>query len=102
MLENELMDVLSGTGKSGGESAPRDSRLPKSLYLRQLQRHPGGTWRSLLEADHAFTAYTARDMVPLENRSPTLESCRILHVHGFFAWPWAEGFFGPDAGKIPL
>ena len=53
------------------------------------------------EAGHAFAAYMARDMVPMENQSPTYESCEIHSMSmEFFAWPWSEKFFGPQADKF--
>ena len=53
------------------------------------------------EAGHAFAGYTCRDIVPMESQQPTLESCEIHSMSmEFFAWPWAEGFFGPDTDKF--
>ncbi|MPN13230.1 hypothetical protein SDC9_160551 [bioreactor metagenome] len=43
----------------------------------------------------------ARDIQLLDYRNPTLESCEIHSMSmEFFAWPWAEGFFGNDTKKF--
>lgn len=101
MLENELMDVLSRTGKSGGGYCTEIPDYQSPFIFANFNGTQGDVEVITHEAGHAFAAYTARDMVPLENRSPTLESCEIHSMSmEFFAWPWAEGFFGPDADKF--
>ena len=52
------------------------------------------------EGGHAFAGYTARDVFPMALQSPTMESCEIHSMSmEFFAWPWAEDFFGDQADK---
>ena len=101
MLENQLMDVLSRTGKSGGGYCTEIPDYASPFIFANFNGTQGDVEVITHEAGHAFAAYTAREMVPLENRSPTLESCEIHSMSmEFFAWPWAEGFFGPDADKF--
>ena len=53
------------------------------------------------EAGHAFAAYTNRDRVPYSTVWPSMEGCEVHSMSmEFFAWPWAEGFFGKDTRKF--
>jgi len=53
------------------------------------------------EAGHAFAAYMNRDRVPMSYTWPSLEACEVHSMSmEFFAWPWAEGFFGKDTQKF--
>jgi len=53
------------------------------------------------EAGHAFAAYLNRDRVPTETIWPSLEGCEVHSMSmEFFAWPWADGFFGDDTRKF--
>ncbi|MDD7700964.1 MAG: M3 family metallopeptidase, partial [Eubacteriales bacterium] len=53
------------------------------------------------EAGHAFAYYMNRDRVPLSYCWPSMEACEVHSMSmEFFAWPWAESFFGADAQKF--
>ena len=53
------------------------------------------------EAGHAFADWTNRKRIPSSYIWPTLEGCEVHSMSmEFFAWPWAEGFFGPDTRKF--
>ena len=53
------------------------------------------------EAGHAFAGWYNRKRVPASTIWPTLESCEVHSMSmEFFAWPWAEKFFGPDTRKF--
>ena len=42
-----------------------------------------------------------RKRVPDSYIWPSLEACEVHSMSmEFFAWPWAEGFFGPDTRKF--
>ena len=101
MYDNELLDVLSRKGKAAGgycTSLP-DHRAPFIFANFNGTSHDVEVITH--EAGHAFAGYVARDIVPLENQSPTLESCEIHSMSmEFFAWPWEEGFFGKDTDKF--
>ena len=101
MMDGELLDVLSRTGKAGGGYCTEipDSRSP--FIFANFNGTQGDVEVMTHEAGHAFAAYMARDMVPLENHSPTYESCEIHSMSmEFFAWPWSEKFFGSQADKF--
>ncbi len=100
MLEGELMDVLSRKGKSGGGYC---TSLP-DYHCPFIFANFNGTQHDVEvithEAGHAFADYRARDISPLDSRSPTMEACEVHSMSmEFFAWPWAELFFGAGAEK---
>jgi M3 family oligoendopeptidase len=100
MFKNELMDVLSRKGKEGGGycAGIPDYKVP--FIFANFNGTQGDVEVLTHEGGHAFAGYTARDVFPLELQSPTLESCEIHSMSmEFFAWPWAEDFFGDQADK---
>ena len=100
MRENELMDVSSREGKEGGgycESIP-DHGVP--FIFANFNGTQGDVEVVTHEAGHAFAAYMNRDRVPSSTVWPSLEACEVHSMSmEFFAWPWAEQFFGPDTSK---
>ena len=100
MRENELMDVSSREGKEGGgycESIP-DHGVP--FIFANFNGTQGDVEVVTHEAGHAFAAYLNRDRVPSSTVWPSLEACEVHSMSmEFFAWPWAELFFGPDTSK---
>ncbi len=101
MFENELMDVLSRKGKAGGGFCTSFPDYKAPFIFANFNGTAGDVEVITHEAGHAFAAYTCRDIVPMESQQPTLESCEIHSMSmEFFAWPWAEGFFGPDTDKF--
>lgn len=101
MLENELLDVLSTEGKEGGgycTSIP-DYEVPFIFANFNGTQHDVEVITH--EAGHAFAAYMNRKRVPLEYVWPGMEACEVHSMSmEFFAWPWAEGFFGEDTKKF--
>lgn len=101
MLDGELLDVLSTEGKAGGgycTSIP-DYGVPFIFANFNGTQHDVEVVTH--EAGHAFAAYTNRNRVPMETVWPSLEGCEVHSMSmEFFAWPWAEGFFGPDTRKF--
>ena len=100
MRENELMDVESREGKEGGgycNSLP-DYGVP--FIFANFNGTQGDVEVVTHEAGHAFAAYVNRDRVPSSTVWPSLEGCEVHSMSmEFFAWPWAEQFFGPDTQK---
>ena len=99
MLENELFDVLTRPGKSGGGYC---STLPdyKAAFIFANFNGTSGDIDVLThEAGHAFNSHMIRDRSPSPLRDYTSETAEV-HSMGmeFFTWPWMEGFF-KDAGK---
>ncbi len=100
MFKNEPMDVLSPKGKEGGGycAGIPDHNLP--FIFANFNGTQGDVEVLTHEGGHAFAGYTARNIFPMELQSPTLESCEIHSMSmEFFAWPWAEDFFGDQADK---
>ena len=101
MLDGELLDVLSTEGKAGGgycTSIP-DYQVPFIFANFNGTQHDVEVVTH--EAGHAFAAYTNRDRVPMSYTWPSMEACEVHSMSmEFFAWPWAQGFFGPDTQKF--
>lgn len=101
MLDDELMDVLSTEGKEGGgycTSIP-DYGVPFIFANFNGTQHDVEVITH--EAGHAFAAWMNRDRVPMSYTWPGMEACEVHSMSmEFFAWPWAEGFFGEDTRKF--
>lgn len=101
MLEGELLDVRSTEGKAGGGycTGIPDYRVP--FIFANFNGTQGDVEVVTHEAGHAFAYYLNRDRLPLSCAWPGMEACEVHSMSmEFFAWPWAEGFFGPDTQKF--
>ena len=101
MLEGKLMDVLSTEGKEGGGycTGIMDYGVPFIFANFNGTQHDVEVVTH--EAGHAFAAYMNRDRVPMGYIWPSMESCEVHSMSmEFFAWPWAENFFGDDTRKF--
>lgn len=101
MLDGELMDVLAAEGKAGGGycTGLTEYRLP--FIFANFNGTQGDVEVITHEAGHAFAFWMNRDRVPEEYQWPSLEGCEVHSMSmEFFAWPWAEGFFGEDTEKF--
>ena len=101
MLDNELLDVLSTEGKAGGGycTSIADYKVPFIFANFNGTQHDVEVITH--EAGHAFAAWMNRDRVPISYVWPGLEACEVHSMSmEFFAWPWAEGFFGEDTRKF--
>ncbi|MBQ3276396.1 MAG: M3 family oligoendopeptidase [Oscillospiraceae bacterium] len=101
MRENELMDVLSKEGKTGGGYCTDlgDYRMPFIFANFNGTQHDVEVVTH--EAGHAFEAWLNRDRVPAEYIWPSMEACEVHSMSmEFMAWPWADGFFGDDTRKF--
>ena len=101
MLDGELLDVLSTEGKAGGgycTSIP-DYNVPFIFANFNGTQHDVEVVTH--EAGHAFAAWMNRERVPMSSVWPSLEACEVHSMSmEFFAWNWAEGFFGEDTRKF--
>ena len=101
MLDNELLDVLATEGKAGGgycTSIP-DYKVP--FIFANFNGTQGDVEVVTHEAGHAFACWMNRDRVPASYIWPGMEACEVHSMSmEFMAWPWAEGFFGPDTKKF--
>lgn len=101
MFGNELMDVLSRRGKAGGGYCTSLPEYRAPFIFANFNGTAGDVEVITHEAGHAFAEYSARDILPLDAHWPTLEACEVHSMSmEFFAWPWLDGFFGPDAAKF--
>ncbi|WP_223699926.1 M3 family oligoendopeptidase [Sutcliffiella deserti] len=100
MVENNLMDLLSKTGKAGGGYCTYISKY-KSPYIFANFNGTKGDVRVLKhEVGHAFQVFESRGFEVPEYGFPTLEACEIHSMSmEFFAWPWMELFFEDDTDK---
>ncbi|MBQ7859924.1 MAG: M3 family oligoendopeptidase [Faecalibacterium sp.] len=101
MRENELLDVLSTEGKAGGGycTSIQDYQLPFIFANFNGTQHDVEVVTH--EAGHAFADYLNRARIPAEYIWPSMEGCEVHSMSmEFFAWPWAEGFFGADTRKF--
>lgn len=101
MLDNELMDVLSTEGKAGGGycTSLGDYELPFIFANFNGTQHDVEVITH--EAGHAFASWMNRKRIPSSYIWPSLEACEVHSMSmEFFAWPWAEGFFGKDTRKF--
>ncbi len=101
MLDNELLDVLSTKGKAGGgycTSIP-DYGVPFIFANFNGTQHDVEVVTH--EAGHAFADWMNRDRIPQSYAWPGMEGCEVHSMSmEFFAWPFAEGFFGKDTRKF--
>ena len=101
MLEHDLMDLLATPGKQAGGYCTDLPDYKCPFIFANFNGTQGDVEVITHEAGHAFEAYTARDIVPSSLRWPTMEACEVHSMSmEFFAWPWSEGFFGPDTDKF--
>ena len=101
MRENEMMDVISRTGKSGGGYCTRLDQYRSPFVFANFNGTAGDVEVVTHEAGHAFEAYLNRDRIPAASIAPGAEACEVHSMAmEFFAWPWAEDFFGEDARKF--
>ncbi len=101
MFENELMDVLSKKGKAGGGYCTQFADYKVPFIFSNFNGTADDVEVITHEAGHAFAFYSARNIVPSANQSPTLESCEIHSMTmEFFGWKKSDQFFGKDSKKF--
>lgn len=101
MLENELLDVLSKEGKAGGGYCTEIGEYEVPFIFANFNGTQGDVEVVTHEAGHAFESYMNRKRIPAEYMWPSMEGCEVHSMSmEFFAWPWAEGFFGKDTRKF--
>ncbi len=101
MYDNELLDVLSRKGKAGGGYCTTLGSYHCPFIFANFNGTSHDVEVITHEAGHAFANFTGRFIVPGECQWPSLEACEVHSMSmEFFAWPWAEYFFGPDTRKF--
>jgi M3 family oligoendopeptidase len=101
MLDGELMDLLSTEGKAGGGYCTTLSDYHVPFIFANFNGTQHDVEVVTHEAGHAFASWTNRNRIPSEYIWPSMEGCEVHSMSmEFFAWPWAEGFFGKDTRKF--
>ena len=101
MLNNELMDVLATEGKAGGGYCTSIPEYKVPFIFANFNGTQGDVEVVTHEAGHAFAEWMNRDRIPSSYIWPSMEACEVHSMSmEFMAWPWAEGFFGPDTRKF--
>ncbi|MBE6652196.1 MAG: M3 family oligoendopeptidase [Ruminococcaceae bacterium] len=101
MREGELLDVLSTEGKQGGGYCTGIPDYEVPFIFANFNGTQGDVEVVTHEAGHAFACWMNRDRIPLDYMWPSMEACEVHSMSmEFFAWPWAEGFFGQDTRKF--
>ena len=101
MLDGELLDVLSTEGKQSGGYCTSILDYDVPFIFANFNGTSSDVETVTHEAGHAFAGWYNRKRVPASTIWPTLESCEVHSMSmEFFAWPWAEKFFGPDTRKF--
>ena len=101
MLDNELLDVLSTEGKAGGGYCTSLHAYEVPFIFANFNGTQHDVEVVTHEAGHAFADWLNRKRIPMETIWPSMEGCEVHSMSmEFFAWPWAEGFFGTDTRKF--
>ena len=101
MREHEMLDVESKIGKSGGGYCTRVASVGSPFIFANFNGTAHDVEVVTHEAGHAFACFVNRDRIPSSTIWPSMEGCEVHSMSmEFFAWPWAEGFFGDDTRKF--
>jgi M3 family oligoendopeptidase len=100
MREDELLDLVSKKGKSGGGYTSYIPNYNAPFIFSNFNGTSGDVDVLTHEAGHAFQVYTSKDNLLPEYLFPTLEACEIHSMSmEFLTYPWMELFFGEQADK---
>ena len=101
MLDRHLMDVLAKPGKEGGGYCDALYVYRAPFIFANFNGTQDDVETVTHEAGHGFAAWLNIDRLPISTVWPSMEGCEVHSMSmEFFAWPWAEGFFGPDTKKF--
>ena len=101
MVDMELMDLLSKKGKAGGGYCTGLAEYEVPFIFANFNGTQGDVTVITHEAGHAFEVWMNRKRIPADYIWPSKEACEVHSMSmEFIAWPWAEGFFGPDTRKF--
>ena len=100
MVKYELMDLEARKGKAPGGYCTFFPEYKSPFIFSNFNGTQGDVNVLCHEGGHAFQAYLSSSIKVPELMNPTLEACEIHSMSmEFFAWPYAEKFFGKDAEK---
>lgn len=100
MVENDLMDLVSKKGKSGGGYCTYLNDFKVPFIFSNFNGTSGDVDVLTHEAGHAFQVYSSSHYEIPEYLWPTMESAEIHSMSmEFFAWPWMDSFFKEETDK---
>ena len=100
MMDHHLMDLEARKGKAPGGYCTNFPLYKAPFIFSNFNGTDGDVNVLTHEGGHAFQAYLSFPIKIPEYQNPTLEACEIHSMSmEFFAWPYADKFFGKDAEK---
>lgn len=100
MIDNELMDLESKTGKAGGGYCTFIGKYKSPFIFSNFNGTSGDIDVLTHEAGHAFQAYCSRNYKVPEYNFPTNEAAEIHSMSmEFLTWPWMKLFFKEEELK---
>ena len=100
MMDRHLMDLTARKGKTTGGYMSYLSAYKAPFIFSNFNGTDADVNVLTHEGGHALQAYLSRNIKVPEYQSPTLEACEIHSMSmEFFAWKYADKFFGQDAEK---
>ena len=100
MMEHNLMDLEARKGKAPGGYCTQFPLYKAPFIFSNFNGTDADVNVLCHEGGHALQAYLSFAIKIPEYQNPTLEACEIHSMSmEFFAWPYAEKFFGKDAEK---
>lgn len=100
MVSNELLDLETKPGKSGGGYCDYIAKYKSPFIFSNFNGTSGDVDVLTHEAGHAFQVYSSSKFEVPEYNWPTYEAAEIHSMSmEFFAWPWMELFFKEDVTK---
>lgn len=100
MVKNELLDLSARPGKVPGGYCTTFPLYKSPFIFSNFNGTAGDVDVLTHEGGHAFQAYLCANFKVPEYRNAGMEACEIHSMSmEFFAYPYAEGFFGKDAKK---
>ncbi|MFU0833676.1 MAG: M3 family oligoendopeptidase [Oscillospiraceae bacterium] len=103
MVENELFDLESKKGKTGGGYCTEIPDFDSPFIFSNFNGTAGDVDVLTHEAGHAFASYTSRKFPLLELRTPTMDAAETHSMAmELFSRKWDSLFFQEDTEKFHL
>ena len=100
MVRTEMMDLEARPGKAPGGFCISFDSYKTPFIFSNFNGTSGDVDVLTHEGGHAFQAYLCSDIKIPQYRDPTMETAEIHSMSmEFFAWPYADKFFGEDGDK---
>ena len=100
MMDHNLMDLEARKGKAPGGYCTQFPLYKAPFIFSNFNGTDTDVNVLCHEGGHALQAYLSFAIKIPEYQNPTLEACEIHSMSmEFFAWPYADKFFGKDAEK---